>query len=1183
MCAFVREEPLDDLLVRKWNEEAPHDLGEGSGRLCLLSGNIAERNLKRTVTERGVPASQAAAYGTVDDIAEALLATRHGRPPTIVDGRLRRRALESLFESVESAATPTDEYPEALVELVERITWDDDAYDTFSSELDRYFRATDAGAAVDHEALSQVASELGDEFAVARSREGLAAYDAVHQALKRQSSLPDHVYLSRSHLVRAAREHVSNWAEAYPGVDWVGVATINVFDNPVVRLLQAVEAESDVDLVFFLEAGAKEEILARFDAVGLDYRPKKGHSPVESDAATDALDIAGNDFGRKRPADSVSLVEAPDKRREVEYVTERLRELLEDGVHPREILLIARDAGAYRPLFEDVLTNNGLPYHIETRRPMANLPSYRFLKNSIDLVETAATRPDEAVPYTALTDPLRLGFCLMDDVETPWPVPQAAYLRLEEQLAASQDRDGERTVSEWADLAAAEGDRPDANIEWDLLYSFLQWVIEAAKIDLTEGRSLRKFVDKLLQNHIAQTSDTAVRSPGGPMVDPSRTDLSSAHRSHLAERVAGQTGRMATYFDHAIEFYDATPGWSLAAQALGDTIGEQTFGPRTGDANAIRVVDAGNAYFRSAEHVFALGLSAGEFPRDLEDPTFVYETLRERVHEYATGVRGFEGASAGPDAEITADEVEAATPYLFYNSRRQQYAQELDFYGVATRACTGDLTLSHEYLNAETDPVAWSSFVDFLAPDYQNDEFVHRIPVDQWLPAPPDGDDDFWARLTPRDRLRSLTFHTAAVEHDTGPERLPGHDLVSLALWTDGDVVTRAIEPRLHRLTDETLGIHLEPDDQSFVGGLGIDDVLGGPVQPHEADLFGQCQLKFYYYQLLFNRTGDSVRRKTVPPRYEDDPTSRFGRLPAAVRDHYARPSDRRPIASVVREYDREGLFGEFADVGDLVAWWEDEYPDAPRALVQGLIREFNLYEAETEAGISREWVWRDAEDVVAEVSGRQFALGPHRLDRVSFPDQESKIVPVFLVDGVDTATEAIKQCWAPAGEGGDTRAEDCERLCGSCDYKPTGNCARPSKYVLDHRLHGASAAYSGSDTALGGVLFVEPRNSRPGGRQGYVIEPDDPDAVGMPDVFEPSVKRLAEKDWQRRADSWDFDLEGHLGDMDPTNGLTFAVDRSFVETGTNQYGEYDGSGHDGCATCAYQDLCQLPRKVNER
>lgn len=1180
MCAFVREEPLDDHLVRKWNEEAPHELGEESGRLCLLSGNIAERNLKRTVTERGVPASQAAAYGTVDDVAEGLLATRHGRPPTIVDGRLRRRALETLFESVESAADPADEYPEALVQLVGRVTWDDDAYDTFGDELDRYFRATDAGADADHEALSQVATALDDGFAAARSLEGLAAYDAVHRALQRQSDLPDHVYLSRSHLVRAAREHASEWGAAYPGIDWVGVATINVFDNPVVRLLETIESESDIELVFFLEEGAKEEILHRFDAIGLEYRPKKGHSPVESDAATDALRIAQNDFGRERPADSVSLVEAPDKRREVEHVTERIRALLDDGVHPNEILLIARDAGGYRPLFEDVLTNNGLPYHIETRRPMANLPSYRFLKSAIDLVEIVATRPDETVPYTALTDPLRLGFCLMDDVEEPWPVPQAAYLRLEEQLAARQDRDGEQTVADWAALAESERDEPRAGIEWRLLHAFLQWVTDAAAVDLTEGRTLRKFVERLLQNHIAQTSDTAVRSPGGPMVDPSRTDLSSAHRSHLAERVAGQTGRMATYFDHAVDFYGATPGWSLATQALGDTIGEQTFGPRTGDANAIRVVDAGNTYFRSAEHVFALGLSAGEFPQDLEDPTFVHETLRERVHEYATGVRGFEATPPGEEAEVGADDIESAAPYLFYNSRRQQYAQELDFYGVATRACTSQLTLSHEYLNAETDPVAWSSFVDFLAPDYQEDEFVERIPVDRWLPERPDADDDFWARLTPRDRLRTLTFHTAETDHETGPERLPQHDLVSLALWTDGDVMTRAIQPRLRRLTDETLGIHLDADDPSFAGELGIEEVLGGPVQPHEADLFGQCELKFYYYQLLFNRTGDSIRRETVPPRYEEDPTSRFGELPAVIRDHYAGPTERRCLSAVVNEHDRGTLFGGFGSVADLVAWWEDAYPDAPRALVQGLIREFNLYEAETAAGIDREWVWRDAEDVVTDVSGRQFALGPHRLDRVTFPDRDPAVFPVFYVDGVDTARSAIKQCWVPATEGG-TRAEDCERLCDSCEYKPTGNCGRASKYVLDHRLHGVAEAYSDAD--LGGMALVEPRNSRPSGRQGYVIEPGEPAAPAPPESFEPSAERVSQGQWQRRVGSWDFDLEGHLADMDPTNGVTFDVDRSFVERGTNQYGEYDGSGDDGCATCAYRDLCQLPRKVNQR
>ena len=1185
----VRCERLDRFLIRRWEAGTPHELGDQSGRLCVTAGSIAERNVKRSLVAAGVPASPAAEYTSIEEIARAVLSAHHGSRAALVDGSLRQRTIVDIV----SAATCED--PETELErFVSRIEWDEDAYARLTKELAGYFRASNIGApdeaARDHASVAAVAEDLSDPFAAWKSSQGVAAFAEIHEALQeRMQALPPTVYLSRSHLVAAACEHLAaEWEAVFPTIDWVGVATVNVFDDPTIRLLEALDDLPDGPTVnVFGRSGTREDLVARMTAVGMDVREVTTRQPELSEAAADVLAVAHNEFEGESPAPGVELIEAPDHRREVEAVAARLRELFADGVVPEDVVVVARDAGAYRSVVEDVFTTNEFPYHIETRVPMANVPAYRFVKATIDLIAETSTAPDGAVGYETVIDPLRLGLCIPRADVGSWPVPQAEFLRLEEELAAAEDTSGPRSLAEWETLAA---DR--AGPEWEIMSTYVAWIREQADQSVSDGAWLSTWIQRLLQRHIERTVGTDVESPTGPMVDPSRGDLSSNHESHYARRVQDQAGRVQAYMDRAREMTpeaDTGSGWELAARAVGDVMGGESIGTRSADASAVRVVDAGNTYFLDVEHVFVLGVSAETFPQSFTPPTFLHEDLFDAVHDAAHD----RGETAGENVD----------PHVFYESRQSQYDQDLDLYEAAAGASAESVTVLHNYLDSASDPVAWSSFVDYLDPDATEDAYVSRIAVDDWVPMSPAAGDassagdvgesvskhgvtSAWSDLAGRDRLRAYAFHAADADHVSGPLISPV-EFTRLALWTDGSAYQNTIRPRIDRLTTPTFHITVEESDAAFSASLSPAGVTGDPVRTYEADLYAQCELKYYFYQYLFNRDGDEIDRGRIPESRQANPTSRFGRVPRVLRDQHVTERYQEAIRAVIEELapDRQAALGSFSDPSEVVAWWREHAPpSAPQSIAQSLIREYKRVQSELAADVSRDWEWVTGRTIT--VGDGSLELGAHRVDTVRFPSSDGPTagedvsstyqLPVFYVAERGAAEYAPKLCWEPPREGA-MQPQECRDICRQCENATW--CRIGSKFDLDHRLHGTALGY---DAPLGAV-FVEQGVSGPSGRDGYLVEqPGTDDMLG---AIERTGRTVSPATWQRLAESWRTDLTAHLESMqgEATESSVYHVDREFVTVGTDRYGNHTGSGDNGCATCVYRDLCQLPQQVNER
>ncbi|TKX51976.1 hypothetical protein EXE42_17415, partial [Halorubrum sp. SP3] len=106
----------------------------------------------------------------------------------------------------------------------------------------------------------------------------------------------------------------------------------------------------------------------------------------------------------------LKIVEAPERRREVEYLAQDIRGKLANGYDPSEIVVTARNLDNYTTAIQDIFESNGIPYHLESKTPLAQAPSYRFLVATFDLIQAAVD--NEEIGYNTLVDPIRLGFCL---------------------------------------------------------------------------------------------------------------------------------------------------------------------------------------------------------------------------------------------------------------------------------------------------------------------------------------------------------------------------------------------------------------------------------------------------------------------------------------------------------------------------------------------------------------------------------------------------------------------------------------------------------------------------------------------------------------------------------------------------------------------------------------------------
>ena len=93
--------------------------------------------------------------------------------------------------------------------------------------------------------------------------------------------------------------------------------------------------------------------------------------------------------------DGLELIEAPDRRAEVDAVARRIRGLWREGVRLREIAVMVRDLEVYHELISASFMEHGIEYFVDRRRQVGHHPLLQFLRACLAIAQ--ADWPHDAV------------------------------------------------------------------------------------------------------------------------------------------------------------------------------------------------------------------------------------------------------------------------------------------------------------------------------------------------------------------------------------------------------------------------------------------------------------------------------------------------------------------------------------------------------------------------------------------------------------------------------------------------------------------------------------------------------------------------------------------------------------------------------------------------------------------
>lgn len=492
-----------------------------------------------------------------------------------------------------------------------------------------------------------------------------------------------------------ARLQAQGWADR-AGLGWLAVGTleerapdvardwpllvVDGFDNfaPVQLALLEVLAARVENLVVTLTGTAegRERTLAhtRFEKTRENLEKSLGvqATPLPEGVSRHALPLAHLEANLFRgeaaqidAAGAVQLIEAPDRAAEVRAALRWLKtRLLEDGMLPVEVALLARDVSSYRPFILQTAAEFGLPVRVVDGLPLRANPAVAALLDLLRLVLPRADGDPEptlprrpvveawrspyfdwsALPERSAPEPIGIvpGDADTLDVAARWGRVIGGLSQWEKILtdlaarsdeatddpAAGPDQDEERGLSAGVPVGLA------AQVLWDRFQRFLRRLTPPQ-----EKRTYREFVgwletligpDPALQSsrYPAPEEPTALqvvaraREGAEPVAERDVAAL-QALKDVLRGLVWAEEalGTPSVYFPR---FFDELVG------AVEATAYRLPFHPDREEILVADVIQARGVPFRA---VAVLGLAEGEFPATLGEDPFLRDGDRARLRE----------------------------------------------------------------------------------------------------------------------------------------------------------------------------------------------------------------------------------------------------------------------------------------------------------------------------------------------------------------------------------------------------------------------------------------------------------------------------------------------------------------------------------------------------------------------
>lgn len=519
-----------------------------------------QRNLTRRLAAQNQPRSSMR-FVSPTQIARDVLKTADCDVEAL-DRVDRIRALETLLETEPStfdAFTPL--YGSHLA--------------SHAPEIESSRRAVGAITAYEDDRLATFIESLEDLPSFVR-RDASDRIDGAIATHQRLGDVTD-VVVSTDDLLRKAtlilrKTGADLWNTVYPDIERIHFAGVSSIEAPLLDLLSCIATETSVDVHLFLRAGTGPQIDERLC----------NHPPATV----------------QRYESSPLDIEAPElvtttRSKEARLALALVDQLLNSGVSQSDILLVARDVGAYEHELQRAAYHYGQSVSIWTQLRVTETIPYALIESLCALL----ARKDD--PISAAT--------LLQPVTFEWVSPDASdHYVAPRTLAAVESELHEYdplTLTEWRDILTDQSTQRDGTAA---VASLVEWVAECpqsptpADISQTFDPLLERFRHDVLPAHRERDTET--------LAETTETARALVRLKEMVEEVAIKYEEWLTreHSDYSWE----------EVQYLFETLATVKPGRREhANAAVINVVDATDTWLRRVPYVIALGLVDGEWPQ----------------------------------------------------------------------------------------------------------------------------------------------------------------------------------------------------------------------------------------------------------------------------------------------------------------------------------------------------------------------------------------------------------------------------------------------------------------------------------------------------------------------------------------------------------------------------------------
>jgi len=358
------------------------------------------------------------------------------------------------------------------------------------------------------------------------------------------------------------------------------------------------------------------DLLDRFQRAGVELEPPERLDPPRIPRFERAPSLARLEWGLARPGvaspaaeapgDEVRIVACDTPRGEFVAAARAIRARLIRGagtIRYRDFAIIARDLAGVEALAHDVLPRYGIPFFIDSRRPLAGHALERFVRTLFELLI------DDFRPATA-SRLLRSGLLPLDADEAEmleqavrrhalrgrraWRMPRWDFCGEAQPLAAAR----RSIVDALARLDAGDA-RPAAARDWvERLYAALE--------ALGVPRRMAEWVRQCERDE--------------------RWEAAALHRLAWSELV--------NVLDEAHEVLDEAPlSLSEAATVLGRALGERSRGLAPPALDQVLISAVERSRHPDIRFAWVLGMNDGRFPRRPPQDAFLSAAARARLVE----------------------------------------------------------------------------------------------------------------------------------------------------------------------------------------------------------------------------------------------------------------------------------------------------------------------------------------------------------------------------------------------------------------------------------------------------------------------------------------------------------------------------------------------------------------------